>query len=188
MRAIKLRLIFLVIGLLLFSNHIFSQWEQGQINIRFSFHPIALIDIEPSYNNSIHFSIMPSSESGTSPQIEESANETLWINYSSALRGSQNSRSIVAQISQGVLPEGISFSLEASQYNGLGGGQLGTSAGKTDITVEPKVIITNIGSCFTGNGINNGHSLNFSVNITDLSKISAIETTVFTILYTITDD
>lgn len=187
MKVNKIHLTCLVVLLLLFTNKAFSQMERRELNVRFSIPEIAIVDIEPGLR-SIEFSILPSAEPGGYPVVRQSGKKLLWINYSSALNKFNSSRSIVAQISQGVLPDGISLSLEASQYNGSGRGQLGVSTGKTNITIEPRVIITNIGSCFTGNGINNGHSLNFSVNITDLSKISAIETTELTIRYTISDN
>ena len=77
---------------------------------------VALVDIEPDVNNRIHFTLLPSSESGRTPELAESTNESLWINYTSALPGYQNSRSITAEISQGTIPRGISLYLEARSY------------------------------------------------------------------------
>ncbi|HKI87647.1 MAG TPA: hypothetical protein VKA38_01380, partial [Draconibacterium sp.] len=83
---------------------------------------------------------------------------------------------------------GISLYLEASQYTGSGDGKLGHPAGKINLTNQPQPIITGLGSCYTGDGINNGHSLSFSMEISDYSKIHAVDETKFTIMYTITDN
>jgi len=167
----------------------FAQWEEGELNVSISIPPVALIDIEPSINNSIHFSIVPSAESGASPQIRKtSSGESLWLNYSCALQNAQNTRSIVAEISGGTLPEGISLNVEASRFQGKGKGQLGQSTGKVSLSNQPKAIITGVGNCFTGDGQNNGHLLNFSIDVSDYAKISTADETSFTILYTLSDN
>ncbi len=188
MKATKFGTTFLLIGLFLFSNPVFSQWEEAQISANFSIPPIALVDIEPSINNSISFTILPSSESGAAPQIQESSNEALWINYSSALPASLNSRSIVAQISEGILPTAISLYLDISMYQGMGEGQHGQPMREILLTNQPKEIITNIGNCYTGDGSNNGHSLSFSIDISDYSTIPSTKEYAFTITYTIIDN
>jgi hypothetical protein len=177
-----------VLCLLFIYNEAFSQWEEGEINVSFSLPSVALVDIEPDTDNSIHFTISPATESGASPQINESSNRTLWINYSSALANPQNTRSIVAEITGGGLPEGVSLNVEASRHQGIGNGQLGQSAGKVALSNQPKAIITNVGNCFTGDGESNGHQLTFSIEVSDYSKISAANETSFTILYTLSDN
>lgn len=188
MKTQKLNIVCFIFLFSLISNLAFSQWEEGQISVRLSIPEIALVDIEPGSNNSIDFNIIPSTESGNSSQTHESTNESLWINYSSALANPQNSRKIVAEISQGVLPEGILLYLQASRYVGMGDGKLGHSSGKIELTNQPKPLITDIGSCYTGEGINNGHLLKFSIEISNYSKIYAIEESDLNILYTITDN
>lgn len=171
-------------------NNVFAQWEEGELNVSFSLPPVALVDIEPAVENSIHFSIVPATESGASPQIHKTSSsvKSLWINYSSALQNAQNTRSIVAEISGGVLPEGISLNVEASGYEGGGDGQYGQSAGKVSLSGQPQVIITNVGNCFTGDGPNNGHSLTYSIEVSDYAKISTADEASFTILYTLSDN
>jgi len=179
---------FVILVLLLISGEAFSQWEEGEINVRFSLPPVALVDIEPDVNNSIHFTVLPASESGASPQIRRTTNQTLWLNYSSALTNPQNTRSIVAEISGGGLPEGVSLNVEASGHKGRGDGQFGQSAGKVELGNQPRAIITNVGNCFTGDGEGNGHQLTFSIEVADYSEISAADETSFTILYTLSDN
>ncbi|MCF6332234.1 MAG: hypothetical protein L3J11_03040 [Draconibacterium sp.] len=185
MNTIKIKFAFLSIGILLFSNHVFSQ--NDEVSARFSLPRIALIDIEPAVDNSIYFTIVPSNKSGASPQVKETSNKKLWINYSSALASTQNSRSIFAEISEGVLPEGISLFLETSSFIGSGKGNMGQPTDKISLTNQPKAIITDVGNCYTGDGINNGHSLTFSIDISDYSILYSSEESTFTILYTISD-
>lgn len=187
MRAI-IQKTYLLFFLLLFSVTAFSQWEEGQISVFFSVPEIALIDIESMTDNNVNFTILPSNESGGTPELRESSNESLWINYSSALENFSSSRSIVAEISNGDLPEGVLLFLKASSYSGIGRGQLGYPTEKINLTSQPKPIITDIGSCFTGDGINNGHLLSFSIEVNDYSRIHANEESAFTVLYTITDN
>jgi hypothetical protein len=178
----------ILVFLLLFSTHAFSQWEEGQINVFFSVPEIALVDIESITSNNINFTIIPSNESGGTPEIKESNNESLWINYSSAMKNLKSSRSIVAEISNGNLPEGIQLFLKASDYSGRGKGKLGHPTEKINLSSQPKPIITEIGSCFTGDGVNNGHQLSFSIAVTDYSKMRSTQELDFTVLYTITDN
>jgi len=185
--AIKYILLFFG-AFFLYMNNAFAQWEEGELNVSFSLPPVALVDIEPDANNSIHFTVLPAAESGASPQIKRITNQTLWLNYSSALVNPQNTRTIVAEIAGGGLPEGVSLNVEALSHEGKGGGQFGQPAGKVSLSNQPKAIITNVGNCFTGDGVNNGHPLTFSIEVSDYSKISAASESSFTILYTLSDN
>ena len=169
-------------------NTALAQWEEAGLNISFSLPEIALIDIEPDVNNSITFSILPSGESGNSPEISIFSQQTLWLNYSSCLKKNQNSRSVVAELSKDTKQTGIKFYLEASNYTGIGEGQPGMPTGKVELTKHPVSIITGLGNVFTGDGINNGHMLTFSAQITDYNKISSTDQSVFIIIYTLTDN
>lgn len=180
---------FVAVGVfVLISNIAFSQWGESQINVRFSLPEIALIDIEPAINNSIFFLVNPAAETGNEPQIHKTSNESLWLNYSSAMKNSGNSRSIVAEISQGDLPDGIVLLLEASRFDGIGKGQVGQPTGKIILSNQPKAVVSNIGNCFTGDGINNGHLLSYFIEISDFSNLHSTDESNFTILYTISDN
>lgn len=166
-----------------------AQWNaEKELEVSFTIPPIALLDIEPAINNAIYFSVSPSIESGASPQIQNVSNETLWLNYSSALSSIHGSRKIVAQITGGKLPDGFKLNVEAAQYRGNGKGTMGHSAGKVALTNQPQAIISEVGNCYTGDGEGNGHSLTFSIEVNDYSKISSDDETAFTILYTISDN
>jgi len=175
-------LIFLLMGTI----PLYSQTQDGSVNVRFSVPEIAVVDIEPAYNN-IEFSVTASASPGGEPVVKQVSGESIWLNYSSAIRGNGNKRSINAQLAGSNIPDGISFFIEASAPSALGSANQGTSAGKVKISEEPRPIITGIGSCFTGDGVNMGHELTYSVEITDFNKVRSETDQVFTVVYTITD-
>jgi hypothetical protein len=172
----------------LFPLFVFGQWERGQVSVFFALPEVALVDIESVGDNQIHFSILPSSESGQPPELSKIPDETLWINYSSALSRNQNSRTITAEISQGNVPEGLRLFIEADRYLGSGNGSLGQPSGKTELGNSPRPIVTGIGNCYTGDGVNNGHQLSFSIEIADYAKLNADDQIYFEVLYTLTDN
>lgn len=182
--------IFILITTLFFiiNNDVYSQVSTGQVNVHLSLPEITLVDIEPSSSNSINFSISPALGGGDSPEIQNTSNETLWINYTSALPDGLNSRSINVEISQGTLPQGVALFLEASPYAGNGDGKLGVSDGRIELSSQPKPIISGIGNCYTGDGVSNGHQLTFSIEIADYSEIYAVDNAYYLVLYTITDN
>jgi len=183
------KIIFLILAThILFNNVARGQGDEERINVGVTIPEVAIMDIEYQTNSSLEFEVLPSAEAGSEPVVQQTNSEKLWINYSSATTTTGSNRSIVAQITDGTLPEGISLYVEASPYSGTGKGETGVSAGKTLIGNAPRPIITSIGSCYTGDGINNGHSLNFSLDINNMEKVTAMEPSEFTILYTITDN
>ncbi len=181
--------VFLLFALLIFHvSPVSGQGDEERINVGISVPEVALLDIEYRVNSSLEFEVLPSAEAGSAPIVQQTNSEELWINYSSAITNYGQRRSIEAQVAGGVLPEGIALYVEASAYLGTGKGEVGVSAGRTLVGYEPHPIITGIGSCFTGDGINNGHSLAFSLDISNMQKVTAMEPSEFTILYTITDN
>jgi len=181
-----------IIGLFLlfhlYTDEVKGQWNEERVNVSVSVPEVAIVDIEHVGNGSLEFEVVPPVESGGAPEVEQINHNLLWINYSSAIGRLGGTRSIVAQIINGNLPQGLSLFVHASNYHGQGKGELGMSTGKTVVSSQPRPIVTNIGSCFTGDGVNNGHSLDFTLDITDFEKVTAMEATEFTILYTITDN
>ena len=173
---------------LLITGKLYSQMAEQQKTVRLSIPEIALLDIEPSFNNSIYITLEKPVKPGAEASVSKSGDKTLWINYTSTLQNSKNSRIIKAEISGGKIPGGINLYLEISDYMGNGKGKLGESSGKIKLTHHPKPILTGIGNCYTGDGVMNGHSLTFSLKIKNYAKVHAINNSDFTILYTITDN
>jgi hypothetical protein len=172
----------------LFPLFVFGQWERGQVSVFFALPEVALVDIEPGGDNRIRFTILPGTESGSAPTVQNSTDNSLWLNYSSALPASQNSRSITAEVAQGVVPGGLKLFLEAFQFSGSGGGSPGQATGRIELSNQPRPIISGIGNCYTGDGTGTGHQLAFTLEISDYTEIESIGETSFVVLYTLTDN
>lgn len=168
----------------------FSQYaNEAGVDLNLSVPPIALVDIEPDLDNDIYFQVSPNMESGAEPIVEKVSSQVLWLNYSSALKNKNRTRSVVAEIQGGKVPKGFKLYIQASTYVGNGSGKLGVPKNKRiALTKRPKAIVTKIGNCYTGDGVGNGHSLTFSMELTNFSKVTSVEETTFTILYTIRDN
>ncbi|MCK3685530.1 hypothetical protein [Maribellus sp. YY47] len=164
-----------------------AQWNSGYVNVRFSLPEIALVDIEPDLGN-VEFAIAAPGVAGGEPVVEHVSNETVWINYTSAILKNGSRRSINAQISEGSIPDGISLYIQASVASAFGSENQGSPVGKVQITSQPHPVISGIGSCFTGDGIGKGHEIQYFLEISDFEQIKSIGEQVFTVMYTITDN
>lgn len=174
-----------VLGVLLFfcGTFFLSAQTSGSRNISINLSEIALLDIEPSMT-AISFSFLAPTEAGR-PLTIPAVNTTKWLNYTSAKKTTTAARFITAQIDQSFA--GLFIKLQAAAASGSGGGALGTSAGKVTLTTSPTTIITAIGGAYTGNGINNGHLLNISLEVDDYKKLVQTTSKIITITYTISN-
>lgn len=137
----------------------------AEMAVTLSIPAVALIDFEGN-DNLITFKSPNQVEQIISPS---SLNKT-WLNYSSIIeKGSTNY--ITVHISSGNLPPETSINLEISKDSGLGAGKMGVASAQIMLSHYPQNIITDIGSCFTGRGIEKGHLLTYIWNnIDDYSK------------------
>ena len=165
-----------------------AQWEEGAASIRMRLPEVALIDIEPDNNNHIHFTMMPVSESGVGELVQVNNDNDLFVNYSSSLAQGNHSRTIYAEIFQGELPQGVRLFIEAMEFAGIGRGKHGVPTGQKELTSQPVAIITGIKNSFTGDGINNGHRLEFTVEVADYSSLISVNESVISVLYTLSDN
>lgn len=134
------------------------------------------------------FYLEPIESAGEKIKIVASATDDLWINYSASLSPNSPFKNIAAQIVSGKVPAGTQLLLEASDYSGGGSGQLGSSEGAIELQNTTQVLLSNIGGSFTGKGPSNGHSLLYTLNITNYSLLDHEDTTTLTIMYTLTDN
>jgi hypothetical protein len=101
------------------------------------------------------------SGNGAEQLITPSTLNTTWINYSAIVEG--NSTNVISVfLSAKNLPAEVSIKLEVSDFAGAGAGKTGKSVGPIFLKNYPQDIIVDIGSCFTGRGIQNGHQLTYS--------------------------
>lgn len=87
--------------------------------------------------------------------------DTIWINYSSVIVNN-STNTICASLAYGDLPAEIAIKLKVGPDVGAGYGQAGKPTIPIYLSTAPQAIITDIGSCYTGQGNNKGHLLTFS--------------------------
>lgn len=154
----------------------------SQSTIALTLPVVTLLDIEPTGTFTLNFTApTEAGQALTAP----AANNTKWINYTSAIASGGLTRRITASINQ--LVPGISIRVQAAAASGSGGGTLGTSAGQVTLSTTATNIITGIGGAFTGNGANNGHRLTISVAVNTYANLSALTNSPIVITYTITE-
>lgn len=159
---------------------------QANANIGVNLPSIALLDIEDSKQEIINLKFNNPSEAGKALQNSES-NTIKWLNFTSSLPLGL-SRHVSAQITSGsVASSGYEIILETSSFTGAGAGILGNSIPYVKLSNSPVTIIDNIGGAFTGDGVNNGYKLKFSLAINNYSLLIS-ENNTYTIIFTLIDN
>lgn len=186
----KSRLIFTVFTVFAFlvANAQDSGTDSHDITI--SVPAVALVDIEPSANNSITMAFVAPTEAGL-PLTNPTDNTALWLNYSSIIDGDNPDRTISVQVDAVYL--GADILVEAAVYAGNGEGTMGTPSAQLTLTGIAQNIITGIGSAYTGDGANNGHNLTYSLvasgaGTANYADLEADAGTDVTVTYTISDN
>lgn len=153
---------------------------------------VALVDIEPAATKNITLGFTAPTEAGN-PVVPNTANTTLWLNYSSIKSVADPTRNVSVSVNA-IIP-GIDIHVTAAAAAGSGGGTLGTPAAQLTLSATDQTIISGIGSAFTGNGANNGHNLTYALaagsgpgGVAVYEDLQATATTVATVTYTISDN
>lgn len=120
-------------------------------------------------------------------------NATIWMNYSSIVKGVLL-RKVTVAITNGTVPTGLKLTVLASAASTDGKGTLGTAA--TALTLSgtgAQDIVTGIGSAYTGDGANKGRSLTYQLGYetdaaTDYAALRYVDTAApLTITYTLSE-
>ncbi|HAQ37068.1 MAG TPA: hypothetical protein DCX89_09095 [Saprospirales bacterium] len=160
----------------------------GQHGISVQFPSIVLLDIEPG-DHTVNLEISAPTEAGNPVTIGSlAADNTLWMNYTSALSSSASSRSVTVQLMSGSVPSGLRLRVQANTYSGTGAGTFGTPGGTINISGTAQNLLTGIRGAYTGNGVNTGHRLTYSLQIQNYGQLAGIQTGDLTIAYTITQN
>lgn len=153
---------------------------------------VALVDIEPAATKNITLGFTAPTEAGN-PVIPNTANSTLWLNYSSIKSVADPTRNVSVSVNA-IIP-GIDIHVTAAAATGSGGGLLGTPTAQLTLSATDQIIISEIGSAYTGNGANNGHNLTYALaagsgpgGVAVYADLQATATTVATVTYTISDN
>lgn len=185
--------LFFAAFLILVSTSVFAQdSETDSHQLTINIPDVALLDIESALSNDITLEAAGPTEAGEKLNFDET-NTDLWINYSSIV-GTDHTRKVTVQITDGDVPAGLDLTVLAGAYSGSGKGTTGTPAASA-INLNNKLaadIISGIGSCYTGDGASNGHQLTYQVKeSTDASAYSNLNfdnSATLTITYTLTDE
>ena len=151
---------------------------------------VALLGVHSS-SASISLNGSVSSEAGAQISFDNIDSST-WLNYSSIVgKGTESSRHITVQLSNGVLPEGLQLLAEVKGDTGFGEGEVGTPIPNfIKIGNKPSKIIDKIGSCYTGVGLNRGHNVTYQLrraNKKDYNQLN-VQFQQLTLVYTLSDD
>ncbi|MCY1720287.1 hypothetical protein OU798_08025 [Prolixibacteraceae bacterium Z1-6] len=150
---------------------------------------VALLGLVAESSKEITVSAVAPNEAGSAVDFSLKNKDHIWINYSSILSKSTQKRKVIATV-QGEIPAGVTLNVQASEYSGAGKGKLGKSAGVVTLSNQPTDVIVDIGSCFTGKGVNNGHYLTYQLqqktSSVDYAQLSQSQIAV-NVVYTLTD-
>ena len=154
---------------------------------------VAIVDLEAAAGTTIYLGPSAPVEAGQPVNFTAQVNTGLWLNYSSIKSTSVNpTRDIEVAITSGPLPNGIQLSVLASPYSGSGDGTMGTPTGPVTLTNAPQPLINGIGSCYTGDGVNNGHNLTYTLSLGSgagaYAALDADNSNTIQITYTISDN
>lgn len=144
---------------------------------------VALVDIEGG--TTISLTLVPPTEAGLGMDMS-ATNSSLWMNYSSTTANA--STNTVSVKTNSTLP-GVALKVLASSDAGGGDGTVGTPSSIITLSTSDQTIISDIGTCYTGDGTSKGHNLTYSLATTayNLIKYTATPASV-TVTYTITNN
>ena len=185
----KFTLFILTILLLFSSVNTYSQSSVAAHDIRINIPKVALLKLISNNSEDLFIDLSAPDKAGNR-LVSGNFDKIFWVNYSSVLNKSDQKRKIVA-VMKNELPKGIHLKVQAYNATGGGAGTLGNPTNEVILSNNPSDIITGIGSCFTGKGVDNGHSLKYSLEFDKTTEDYASITSKsyrLNIIYTLTDD
>jgi hypothetical protein len=181
----------LTVGFLAFSSAAFAQ-DDADVDhtVTVSVPEVAIVDMHTTgASNNISLGFTAPTEAGDPIQVP-TANTDLWLNYSSIVASASVKRTITAQLSADLT--GIDIIVTAGAPANSVGDAGSTANAVTLNSTTAQDVLTDIGSCYTTDGANNGSNLSYTLGLntpaTNYSNIFIDAGTAITVTYTITDD
>lgn len=137
-----------------------------------------------SISNSSNLSLNFTSSINPGAPLNQVTDNSKWLNYNILVTPPEPGFSIAVSISSGTMMDGMELKVAAGSFTGTGGGQPGIPMGPVILTNVPQIIISNIGTCNTGQGVYLGHQLIYTLDIKDYSRIRGSAPTI-NIVYSI---
>ncbi len=156
---------------------------------------VALLDLEVETGTTdVTLAGTAPTEAGLPMTFEDATakNATIWMNYSSIVKGVLL-RKVTVAITNGTVPTGLKLTVLASAASTDGAGTKGTAATALTLSGTLQDIVTGIGSTYTGDGANKGRNLTYQLGYatdaaTDYTALRFVDTAApLTITYTLSD-
>ncbi|WP_297099470.1 hypothetical protein [uncultured Draconibacterium sp.] len=163
--------------------------ESTSHNLGIDVPEVALLALQAENSSDLNLHATPPNTAGQQIKTNKEEQSGIWVNYSSIVR--ENHKRKVTATVVGEIPQGMTLKVKASESRGDGKGKLGESLSWVSLRNGSVDVISNIGSCYTGRGAQNGHLLSYKIELDDeadqYAKLKQSETSL-QILYTLTDD
>lgn len=179
--------IILFFVILVTSNLAAQTIDTQEIEVSLALPEVSLVSIKPD-NSTIVISMENANVAGEKIVCTSKSENHLWLNYTCSLAPESPSKNLTAQIISGSVPNGLELQLTVSDYTGNGKGRFGTPIPKIKLQNYPQNIISNIGGSYTNQGINNGHELEYTLEISNYKLLDSEKSNTLTILYTLNDN
>ncbi len=164
---------------------LFAQETEDDVELNFELEEIAVLKIEPS-NTDVILNLGAPLNAGEKVKIV-TANNTKWINFTSALEEEASPRNLSIKIDDGSVPSGLYLKLKTASYTGNGKGQLGVAKSLITLNNTSQIIVSDIGAAYTGSGINNGFEMTYYLEIYDYKLLDVNNSETLSISLTLTD-
>jgi hypothetical protein len=160
--------------------------DSRAIDVSLTIPQIAIMDLMPN-TSTIELNVSAPTRAGEPIDMSNATDNSKWINYSSSLAPGGARRNVTAQILSGSLPQGMKLKIKADNYRGNGRGDRGTPSQEIVLNSIPQVILRDIGACYTGRGVQQGHQLSFALDYDNYANID-FGNEIIVIAFTLTDN
>ncbi len=176
--------------MLFFSNLTLGQDQHiAHNNVRINIPEVALLDLEPVNGSTVILSPISPTQAGQALDFSTSQNSSIWLNYSSIVSASPGSERTITAMVESEIPSGLKLKLNVATDAGNGSGKTGTPLNGVILSSQAQPIINGIGSCYTGDGTNNGHLLTYIMELDEdaYGSLSFDMSSTLNIVYTISE-
>jgi len=164
---------------------LFAQRNEKDINASFELQEIALLDMKPS-NTNVTLALVAPKDSGEKAGIIM-ANNSKWLNFTSAIRKGASARNVTVKIDGGNIPKGLLLKLNTAPCQGRGKGVLGNNVHVITLSHRSQSIVQNIGGAYTGNGVGNGYKLTYFLEIQNYNDLDINASETISVSLTLSD-
>jgi len=177
----------------LFSLFTYAQDDNDDVHtVTLSVPEVALLDLEASAGTGITLGPAAPTEAGLPVDFSAATDNTIWMNYSSIVGTVVDpSRTVSVQITTGTVPAGTELTVVAAADAGNGDGTMGTPSAALTLSGTAQDIITGVGSAYTGDGVNNGHNLTYTLSLLaaggSYATLDFTTGTALSVTYTLSD-